>query len=158
MSNIVETLELQDSSNEIYLIKFEQLIPRLQKYYNFEVYRDTLKSFDVRIDTKKFSQLMRMEIDKGLSVTNLMNVLENIHNYQWQGFAEKYALNLALKTFEKFDNFLADSDGELLLRSKVVEIINEVGFPCQNIFNAHINKLMVRKPDFIITTLQDPKK
>ena len=107
MSNIVETLELQDSSNEIiYLIKFEQLIPRLQKYYNFEVYRDTLKSFDVRIDTKKFSQLMRMEIDKGLSVTNLMNVLENIHNYQWQGFAEKeYALNLALKTFEKFDNF-----------------------------------------------------
>ena len=99
-----------------------------------------------------------MEIDKGLSVTNLMNVLENIHNYQWQGFAEKeYALNLALKTFEKFDNFLADSDGELLLRSKVVEIINEVGFPCQNIFNAHINKLMVRKPDFIITTLQDPK-
>ena len=54
MSNIVETLELQDSSNEIiYLIKFEQLIPRLQKYYNFEVYRDTLKSFDVRIDTKK---------------------------------------------------------------------------------------------------------
>ena len=32
-----------------------------------------------------------------------------------------------------------------------------MGFPCQNIFNAHINKLMVRKPDFIITTLQDPK-
>ena len=38
MSQIIETLEIEDGSNEIiYLIKFEQLIPRLQKYYNFEV-------------------------------------------------------------------------------------------------------------------------
>ena len=32
MSQIIETLEIEDGSNEIiYLIKFEQLIPRLQK-------------------------------------------------------------------------------------------------------------------------------
>ena len=46
---------------------------------------------------------------------------------------------------------------EYTLKAKVVNIVNDVGFPCQNIFNAHIKKLMVRKPEFIIETIQNPK-
>ena len=68
MSQIIETLEIEDGSNEIiYLIKFEQLIPRLQKYYNFETYRNVLKAFDTRDETMRFTQLMRIEIDKAHS-------------------------------------------------------------------------------------------
>ena len=158
MSQIIETLEIEDGSNEIiYLIKFEQLIPRLQKYYNFETYRNILKAFDTRDETMRFTQLMRIEIDKALSVEHLMMILENIQNYQWQGFSEKeHALNLAIKTFEKYTNFMSSPENELILKAKVVKIVNDVGFPCQNIFNAHINKLMVRKPEFIIETIQNP--
>ncbi len=158
MSQIIETLEIEDGSNEIiYLIKFEQLIPRLQKYYNFEVYRNILKAFDIRDETKKFNQFMRMEIDKALSVKHLMMILENIQNYQWQGFAEKeHALHLAIRTFEKYTNFMSSSENELALKAEVIKIVNEVGFPCQNIFNAHLNKLKVRRPEFIIETIQNP--
>ena len=99
-----------------------------------------------------------MEIDKALSISHLMMILQNIENYQWQGFSEKEeALNLAIKCFDKYTNFITDHDNEYTLKAKVVNIVNDVGFPCQNIFNAHIKKLMVRKPEFIIETIQNPK-
>ena len=90
MGNIVETLEIEDGTNEIiYAIKFEQLIPRLQKYYNFEANRDILKSYDIRPQTRNFIRVMKHEVDKSLTVEKLMVVLENLSNYQWQGFSER---------------------------------------------------------------------
>ena len=146
MGNIVETLEIEDGTNEIiYLIKFEQLIPRLQKYYNFEANRDILKSYDIRPQTRNFIRVMKHEVDKSLTVEKLMVVLENLSNYQWQGFSEKEeTLNLSLKVFDRYNNNMHTSASDLELRAKVVEIVNQVGFPCQNIFNAHIKKLMKR--------------
>ena len=60
LANVIEAWPMnidQDSSDDmngvIFLIKFEQLIPRMQKYYNLELVRKSLKYYEPTTDARR---------------------------------------------------------------------------------------------------------
>ena len=165
LANIIEAWPINlDSDNVndksvIFLIKFEQLIPRMQKYYNLEDIRNRLKYYEPTLESRRMINIIDLEIQQSSKPKDILEILTMINNFPWQGFKEKdIALGLILKAFERYEeelqNSTSSSNNKII--DSLVDSIRNIGYPSQEIHSAHIEKIRIRKASSIKETLLNP--
>lgn len=114
----VKTDNRSDESETIfvYLIRFEELIPRLQKYYALEEVRRKVRDYDERIETRRLMNMLELQLSNSHNQNTIINILETISNYPLKGFKEKdHALKLIIQCYNKILSLYPKdkNDGEL---------------------------------------------
>ena len=166
LANIIEAWPINLTEDEgesaeesvIFLIKFEQLIPRMQKYYNLEDTRKRLRYYDPSIESRRMINIIDLEIQQSTDIKGLHEVISLVSSYPWNGFKEKdFALELILKAFEKHQNELTSSNSKQSekLINDFVKIVRDIGYPSQEIHIAHQEKMRIRKTDVIKKAMLD---
>ncbi len=134
----------------VYLMKFENLIPRLQHYYNFEEVRALLSPIPMAVDTVHFVQ----QLEAGLLGANNYNhyhrLLTQIREYEWIGFqAKDTALDLVMRTMKMMER---DEESQRMknldattLKILAREAIQVIGYPSQDFHLEHLNKIELRQ-------------
>lgn len=143
----------------IFLIKFDQLIPRLQKYYSLEATREKLRYFDPSTESRKLLNIIELEIQQAGSIKKILDVISLIDSYPWHGYQEKdLALDLVLKAQKKqiSSGFESEKEEQYFTKSLVTAIRN-IGYPSQEIHRAHQEKMRIREVDIIRKTLTSTK-
>ncbi|MFW7381347.1 MAG: hypothetical protein ACOH5I_21210 [Oligoflexus sp.] len=158
LSNIIEAWPIQIRDHEeqsvdsvIFLIKFEHLIPRMQKYFNLEDARKKLKYYEPSVESRRMLNIVELEIQQSDNNRNINDILALVNNYPWQGFKEKdIALDLVLKCFEKYKELQGEHSEKSIKR--FVEAIQNIGYPSQEIHAAHLDKMQIRQAAAISKT------
>lgn len=164
LANIIEAWPINlakdeyDNSGEsvIFLIKFEQLIPRMQKYYNLEEIRKKLRYYDPSLESRRMINIIDLEIQQSLGTKNLLDIISLVNNYPWSGFKEKdLALDLVLKAFEKHQATLSEESEKTSQKviKEFVKTVKNIGYPSQEIHAAHQEKMRIRESSVICETL-----
>ena len=151
----------QTVNNAIYLIKFDKLIPHLQQYYNLEARRRLLRDYDERVDTRKFLNMIRMQLSRADSAAKVGEVLRTLGAFDFYGFREKDgALHLCLEAFEK--SLLVVKTGRPAgnlpdsLLNHFMDTIKRIGYPGQILHMAFVDKHAIRDARTIITLCKSP--
>ncbi len=160
LSNIIEAwpIKIKESDDRevdsvIFLIKFEQLIPRMQKYFNLEEVRKKLRYYDPSLESRRMLNIIDLEIEQSNSQKDIWDILSLINNYPWQGFKEKdLALELVLKSYERFQDREPKNQIKDKILERFVDTIQNIGYPSQEIHAAHLDKMRIRQADSISKT------
>ncbi len=173
MAHIIEACPIQgaggkDGSDELlmFMIKFEQLIPRLQRYYDLDSMRRELIDFEPSHESSRLHALLKLQITKAQNATALIEVLTSISTVPWKGFKEKdNALQLVLAVYGHAREALGG--GEFLLEAKdakmhvlhekLLDAVRLVGYPSQILHDAQRDKLALRDVPKLIEVAKDPK-
>ena len=139
----------QNIEIDMFTISFEDLIPRLQKYYNLDLYRDRLRYYEPSQESQRITRVIHSEMKNILGTKGVIQILGTISNFAWQGFYEKdLALGLVLEVYEIYMTFSHD-DTEGIIKNKFIETVENIGYPCQDLFSAHQIKMQIREVDNI---------
>ncbi len=168
LANTIEAWPLNISSQNkdsidgvIFLIKFEQMIPRMQKYFNLEEIRKTLKYYEPSIDSRRMLNIIDMEIHNTSDLKGFSDIISLVNNYPWSGFKEKdLALQILVKAFRKYSNAQSQNSISNKILKEFVSTVNRIGYPSQEIHTAHLEKIRIRKPQIIkkaITNQNSPR-
>ncbi len=134
----------------IFLIKYENLIPRLQHYYNFDDIRARLSPLPMPAETSAFVQSIEEELKEARGFNAFQKLLNEVRNYEWQGFqAKDQALDLVLRTMDLASKL--EQSGKvrapdaLELKAFSRKVIHEIGYPSQDFHIEHLHKLELRQ-------------
>jgi len=136
----------------VFLIKLEDLIPRLQKFYDLDKIRSRLQDFEPSSDSMRFIQLLELQLVNDANLDNIQKLLLHISEYPWHGFKEK---DLALQVIKKcyvqalsVINTQTNDEGSLQLKEKLHKATflatTQVGYPSELLHKAQIEKWAVR--------------
>jgi hypothetical protein len=129
----------------VHLIKFEKIIPHLQKYFNLEETRQILRDHDERFETKRFLNILEMKLTKSSTIEEGLGLLESMKNYDFIGFKEKdFALNFVLDIAGKLRTLSPSHDISEHVRQKLYETISVIGYPSQFLHDAYLRKHSLR--------------
>lgn len=146
----------------IYLIKYEDLIPRLQKYYSLEKSRAILRDYEINADAKRILNMISLQFNRPLDYRGIEGIISNVTGYRWQGFKEKdAALNIVIKAFHAMKALAADSTQQTppfeTWQQLFLKAIDLIGYPSQLLHKAHLAKRAIRDLAQIISICRDPK-
>jgi hypothetical protein len=136
-----------------FFIRFEKLIPRLQRYCDLDSLRKLLLDFDPSIESMKVLDLFQIQVNQARTSPTMMNVVDSVANYFWRGFKEKdLALNIVLQAHRFNQNLItiARQKGEepprscIKLNETIQNAIEQIGYPSQLFHRAHIQKSALR--------------
>lgn len=163
LASIIETwpININDSINTIYLIKFEDLIPRLQTYYFLQSSRSILRDFDLNQDAVNILKMLNYQFDQNLSYERIMDIVDSIGSYQWNGFREKdLALELVLKAYYKISDLYNKAEYSIPDKSQwhriFFDVVQKVGYPSQILHLAHLKKHSIRNMEAISSIVSKP--
>ncbi len=159
LGSIIESwpVPLPQSNDEIlvFLIKFEELVPRLQKYFNLDKLRTLLRDFDPSNESSQFLNIIDLQILQARGAHDILTILDTISNYPWRGFREK---DQALQTIVKAHNLVKQhvvNESEALqakVQARFIAAITNIGYPSQILHLAQLRKFHLRDPDKVIET------
>ena len=150
----------------MFIIKFEQLIPRLQRYFNLDRWRKALMDFDPTPENERLSNLLGLQAGRSHTPDAVNDLLDSIRSIHWQGFREKdSALQLVLKAYNNINQELGLKDGmhnsqdpEIIrLHKKMLETVRHVGYPSQILHHAQILKRSLRETKNLIEAASKPR-
>ncbi len=157
MKNIIEACPVpaEDGEDELlmFIIKFEQLIPRLQRYFDLDSMRRSLLDFEPSQESARLQNLLGLQINKARTPEEVMEVLGSITSVPWRGFKEKdNALQLILAAYTNLSSlvspgvFLGETQDpkNKILHEKLLEAVKSIGYPSQTLHNAQISKIALR--------------
>ena len=157
LKNVIETCPIPSSKDKdellMFTLKFEQLIPRLQRYFDLDTMRRSIMDFEPSQESLKLLNLMNMQFSKTRSVEEVIDVLKSITTVPWRGFREKdQALQLILKAHKTLNELLNEgknicfenSDRFEMQRSELLKAVQTIGYPSQILHNAQIDKITLR--------------
>ncbi len=168
LRTIIHDHLFQTSAGEevlVFLIKLEDLIPRLQKFYDLNRIRSRLKDFEPTADSLRFIQLLELQMINDTNISNIQKILSHISEYPWYGFKEK---DLALQVIKKCylngisilelnDNAENRSKLKEKLREATFNATTQVGYPSKLLHRAQIEKWAVRDQGRLIHYATRPK-
>ena len=126
----------------IFSIRFEHLVPRLQRYYGLDDVRAEIVDFEPSINAKRLLNILTLQIANASSDVDILRIIEAVASYRWRGFKEKdQALNLLLNIFLKSKH---EPNLIIKLTEKLNSAISRVGYPSQIMNQAQIYKLQQR--------------
>jgi hypothetical protein len=134
----------------IFLIKYENLIPRLQHYYNFDEIRSRLSPLPMPTETINFVQSIEEDMHNASGFNAYQKLLHEIRNYEWQGFqAKDQALDLVMRTMGYANQLevagkIREQDA-LELKMLARRAIHEIGYPSQDFHIEHLHKIELRQ-------------
>jgi len=126
----------------MFSIRFEHLVPRLQRYYGLDDVRAEVVDFEPSLNAKRLLNILALQIANASSDVDILRIVEAVASYRWRGFKEKdQALNLLLSIFQK-----SKDDPKLVIKlaEKLNSAISRVGYPSQIMNQAQIYKLQQR--------------
>ena len=156
LAPIIEPMTLKLSSGEdqlIFVIKFESLVPRLQRYFDLDYTRRVLLDFEPSAESAKLINIFKLQCSQARTPEAMINLVEAIAAYPWRGFKEKdQAIKVVVQAYQyaKEQTEAAIKRGETPGRSinKLNEAINEsvetIGYPSQILHRAHMTKVALR--------------
>lgn len=165
LASTIETWPISMPEEEtdviIYLIKFEELIPRLQKYYNLEDTRQLINDYEPGKESRRILNMLDLQLTQTREPKRIMETLAALTSQQWRGFKEKdLALKVALKAFLKLrDMEVIDNPQNPLsatYRQKLLDVITTIGYPSQILHMAHMNKIRLRQVGQILEIARNP--
>lgn len=152
LSSIMDahSLKMADGSEELlFAVKFEELVPRLQRYYALDSFRSKIIDFEPSEGSLKLLNVLALQIANAKGESEFGRIVEVISSYRWRGFKEKdQALKLLLNIFEiskstperiAFNEVAAKN-----LLGKLNNAIASIGYPSQIINQAYIYKIELR--------------
>ena len=173
MAPIIETCPVSGASGSrdademlMFVIKFEQLIPRLQRHFDFEQGRQSLTDFDSNPESARIHRMLSLQLSKALKYNDIMQVLAQVTSVPWRGFREKdTALQLILATHERLSKLLtpggllSDSSDHLAVgaQQKLLNAVRIIGYPSQILHHSQLNKIALRYLDKLISVASDPE-
>lgn len=134
----------------IFLIKYENLIPRLQHYYNFDEIRARLAPLPMQAETANFVQSLDADLKEALSFHAYQKLLVEIRAFEWVGFqAKDQALDMVLRTIsyataQESHGKIREQDG-LELKALARKVIHDIGYPSQEFHIEHLHKIELRQ-------------
>jgi hypothetical protein len=152
LSSIMDahSLKMSDGSEELlFAIKFEELVPRLQRYYALDVFRAKIIDFEPSDSSIKLLNVLALQIANAKGEAEFGRVIEVIASYRWRGFKEKdQALKLLLSIFEASksspDKLALTEHAVKNLLGKLSNAIASIGYPSQIINQAYVYKIELR--------------
>ena len=157
LKNVIETCPIPSSKDNdellMFTLKFEQLIPRLQRYFDLDTMRRTIMDFEPSQESLKLLNLMNLQFSKTRSVEEVIDVLKSITTVPWRGFREKdQALQLILKAHKTLNELLNEgknicfenTDRFYMQKSELLKAVQTIGYPSQILHNAQIDKITLR--------------
>ncbi len=157
MKNIIEACPIPADGGEdellMFILKFEQLIPRLQRYFDLDSMRRSLLDFEPSQESSRLQNLLGLQINKAKSEEEMMEILASITSVPWRGFREKdNALQLILSAYGNLSNLV--TPGKTLgessdphhraLHDKLLDSVRSIGYPSQILHNAQVSKIALR--------------
>ncbi len=152
LASIMEahSLRMSDGSEDLlFAIKFEELVPRLQRYYELDTFRAKIIDFEPSESSIKLLNVLALQIANAKGESEFFRIIDVISSYRWRGFKEKdQALKLLLSIFESSNSSpekmaLSDSGVKNLL-AKLANAISSIGYPSQIINQAYVYKIELR--------------
>lgn len=134
----------------IFLIKFENLIPRLQRYHALDEIRSRLAPLPLPAPTQKFCEEVEAWLGQSPDHIDLQSLLKRMNLHAWQGFrAKDLALELLLKMVASADQLersvrMHKNDWQNFRRD-TRELVQKIGYPSQELHRAHLSKLELRQ-------------
>ena len=126
----------------LFAIKFEQLVPRLQRYYGLDNVRQKIIDYEPTSEAQRLLRIMTIQIDNARGTPELKKFVESVASYPWRGFKEKdMALKLLQRVFELHN--LADNPSHPLI-PLLQDAATKIGYPSQIMTQAQIKKLELR--------------
>lgn len=169
LKNVIETCPIPSAKNNdellMFTLKFEQLIPRLQRYFDLDTMRRTIMDFEPSQESLKLLNLMNLQFTKTRSSEEVIDVLKSITTVPWRGFKEKdQALQLILKAHTTLNillndgkNLCSDESGRFeAYQSELLKAVRTIGYPSQILHNAQIDKITLRDLETLMKVAADP--
>jgi uncharacterized protein YeaO (DUF488 family) len=134
----------------IFLIKFENLIPRLQRYHALDVIRHRLAPLPLPIPSHKICEEVEASLGRDPDHIDLQSHLKVMTAHDWQGFrAKDLALDVLLKMVARADslerNVRMSKEDWQNFRRDTRELVQKIGYPSQQLHKAHLSKLELRQ-------------
>ncbi len=134
----------------IFLIKFENLIPRLQRYHALDQIRSRLAPLPLGPDSQQLCESMDADLTQELDHIDLQALLKRMKEHDWQGFrAKDMALEILLKMVAKADqlerNVRIGKGDWHNFRREAKDLVQKIGYPSQELHRAHLSKLELRQ-------------
>lgn len=170
LSNIIEACPIpaRNSQDEhlIFVIRFEQLIPRLQRYFDLDSMRKAILDFEPNADTIRLSQVLSLQIANAPSTQAMLDAIGSIGSYSWRGFKEKdQALQLLLTAYKVLSStkfagtplHQATAPTYEEAYRMILKTIREIGYPSQIMHDAQQKKINFRNVDLLCEAAADTR-
>jgi hypothetical protein len=167
MAPVVETvsLKLPDGSDQVFFtLKFETLIPRLQRFYELDAIRNHITDFEVSKEASRLLGIFRSQMQSFTDPKDVQQLVETIAGTPWRGFKEKdQALRLIVMAYQFTDRIvqdgvpLSESTTKSLssLQRLIHDAIETIGYPAQIIHAAQVHKLAIRDMQSLLLAASD---
>lgn len=145
----------------IFSMKFEELIPRLQRYHALDDFRKKITDFEPNKAAQKLLNIFLLQLNNAKDVQERIRIADIIASYRWRGFREKdMALRLLVSTYE----FITASQNIKELPSvdmndvkkRLYDAISRIGYPSQLMNQAHMYKIELRRLHNLQIAALDP--
>ncbi len=169
LSPIMETINIRLESNPsrkgsyaIHLIKFENVIPRLQRYFDLESYRAKLASYPVTQENSRILSNLRSTLEFDGGISSLQYVLQEIEQHDFIGFkAKDAALDILLTIVKRAESLyttkrLNEHELELVFQ-QCKTLVQSIGYPSQDLHQSHLRKLEIREYQQLLVYGRDPQ-
>ncbi|MCX6118743.1 MAG: hypothetical protein NT027_14475 [Proteobacteria bacterium] len=156
LAPIIETVTIsgvEGGDHLVFTMKFEHLIPRLQRYFELDKLRQVLMDFEISADAGKLINIFKVQMTQAFTPDAMLNVVESVASYPWRGFKEKdQALKLVVQAHQYAQRVTSEylEKGEaiprqfLKLRESVQSNVEKIGYPAQILHLAQMHKIALR--------------
>ena len=152
LTTIMEPHTIQVTGEQemlLFAIKFEHLIPRLQRYYGLDETRAKIVDFEPGSEAQRLLKIMLLQTDNSKTTHDKLRIIDSIASYTWRGFKEKdQALNLLLKIYQaeidKNHNVERKSSGTDSIMKSLRDAVTTIGYPSQILNQAQLFKIELR--------------
>ena len=153
LSALIEPVSLvlpNGTESLAFIIKFEGLIPRLQRYFDLDHARNVLHDFEPSPESSKLINIFMLQSTQANSPESMINLVESVASYPWRGFKEKdQALKIVIGAQQYTSKVIAESATKgvaqprliLKLREAIQISIERIGYPAQILHSAQMIKI-----------------
>ena len=150
----------------MFIIKFEQLIPRLQRYFDLDSMRKAILDFEPNPENARLLNFLGIQVSKARTPEEILEVVNAITSYPWRGFKEKdWALQLIQQAYQALSqkvgngHALHDSKNEShkILYEKTLDAVRKVGYPSQILHAAQQKKIALRDLAKLCEAAKNPR-
>jgi hypothetical protein len=145
-----------------FLVKFENLIPRLQRYYALDELRSHLAPLPLSEPTQALVDRLSIQLNRTPDFSQIQKVMQALKEHDWNGFrAKDLALDLLLKAVQQAEQLHARlqlrAQDLTILRQEAKDLVQLIGYPSQELHDAHMRKLELRQVNELQRICLDPR-
>ena len=163
LSNIIENtvVSIDNVESIMFLIRFDKLVPILQKYYPLEQIRSKILYYNITEETHNMVSIIKAAINNiSENINEIYFIIDLIQYHNWNGFKEKdLALELIIELYNKstslYSRLIKNDKNFLELTDALKNLIFNIGYPSKELYLAHKEKVLLRKMDLLLSTSQD---